>query len=162
MHRALVITALALSLAACATFGNITPGISREPEVIAKFGLPGDAHQAPDGSRVLEYPRQPLGYENWRVTIAPDGTVRAVEQLVDEPTFASLRPGMSRDEVLRALGRPSETSAYPRLEEDVVSWRYMEFGLRSMFFNAHFDRSGRLKSTSRTLDPASFAIDSSM
>ena len=146
---------LTLILVGCASlFIELVPGSSREPDVIAKFGTPAATRELADGSKVLEYPREPEGRENWRVTLAPDGTVRSVEQLVDEPTFARIVPGMTRDQVLEALGRPTEEKSYSVLKEDAVSWRYVEFGNRVMFFNAHFDPSGRLKYTSRTPDPA--------
>lgn len=143
-----------LTLAACASLATLTPGVSREQDVIAKFGAPADERRLPDGSRVLDFPREPEGMENWRVTLAPDGTVRSVEQLVDEPTFARILPGLSRSEVLQMLGRPSEEKHFPNLGEDVLSWRYLEFGNRRMFFNANFGPDGRLKYTSRTPDPA--------
>ena len=133
-------------------FTKLTPGTSREQDVIAKFGQPAEERRLPDGSRVLDFPREPEGAENWRVTIGPDGTVRTVEQLVDEPTFTKVLAGLTRDEVLQMLGRPSEEQSFPNLGEEVVSWRYLEFGNRVMFFNAHFV-DGRLKYTSRTPDP---------
>jgi len=75
------------------------------------------------------------------------------EQVVDESAFANVVLGLTRDEVLQMLGPPTEEQSFANLGEDVVSWRYVEFGNRLMFFNAHFDRSGRLKYTSRTPDP---------
>jgi hypothetical protein len=137
----------------------LVPGTSREQDVIARLGRPAGEHRLPDGSRVLDFPREPEGMENWRVTIGPDGTVRSVEQLVAEPTFARILPGLTIDQVLQMLGRPSEEQTYPNLAEHVVSWRYLEFGNRVMFFNAHFDSAGRLKYTSRTPDPAQHTGD---
>jgi len=146
---------LALTFAGCASlFTPLVPGTSREPAVIAKFGTPAATRVLADGGKVLEYPREPEGGENWRVTLAPDGTVRSVEQLVNEPTFAKIVRGMTRDQVLEALGRPTEEKRFVLLKEDVISWRYVEFGSRIMLFNAHFDPSGHLKYTSRTPDPA--------
>lgn len=139
---------LPLVLAGCAA--ALVPGTSREPDVIARFGNPAEQWQLPDGSRVLEYPRQPLGYENWRVVLAPDGTVRAVQQLLDEVHFARLRPGMTMDEVKREIGPYAEMMHFRNLAETTWSWRYMEPGSRRVFFNAHFDSAGRLKYTSRT------------
>ena len=145
---------LALTLTACANFADIAPGASREQDVLARFGRPAAEQRLPDGSRALDYPREPEGMENWRVTLAPDGTVRSVEQLVDEPTFARILPGLTREQVLQMLGRISEEKSYANLGEDVLSWRYLEFGDRRMFFNAHFDRSGRLRYTTRSPDPS--------
>ena len=150
-----LIGCLSLTLAACAAlFAPIVPGTSAEADVIAKFGAPDATRALANGGKVLEYPREPEGMQNWRVTLAPEGTVLSVEQLVDEPTFAKIQPGMTRDQVLMELGRPTEQKSYALLNEDVASWRYMEFGNRVMFFNAHFDPSGRLKYASRSPDPA--------
>jgi hypothetical protein len=133
-------------LSACTT---LVPGTSKEADVLAHFGQPVEQRTLPDGGRILEYPRSPLGFENWRVTLGADGTVRNVEQLLDEPHFARVKPGMTVDQVKLELGRPGEFAKYANLSEEVLSWRYMEFS-RRMFFNAHFDMSGRLKYASRS------------
>lgn len=141
---------VALVLSGCAT--PLIPGTSREPDVIARFGTSAEQSRLPDGTRVLDYSRQPLGLENWRVRLNPDGTVLTVEQLLDEPHFAKLKRGMSMDEVKRELGRPYGTTHYSNLGEDVISWLYRDPFSR-WFFNAHFDGSGFLKTTSRSVDP---------
>ena len=51
----------------------------------------------------MRYEIKPLGYENWRVTLAPDGTVRAVDQLLTEASFNRLRQGMTKAEVQQQL-----------------------------------------------------------
>ena len=150
MKHSAALCSLALALGGCAA--ALVPGTSREPDVIASFGASVEESRLPDGVRVLEYPRQPLGLENWRVSLSPDGTVRAVEQLLDEPHFARLKPGMSMDEVTRELGRSHSTSRFSNLDEDVISWLYRD-PFERKFFNAHFDAAGHLKYTSRTLDP---------
>ena len=146
MRLPFCIYATTLLLSGCA---SLTPGSSREADVIAYFGQPTEKRPLPDGGSLLEFPRTPLGYENWRVILAPDGTVRVVEQLLDEAHFNRLKPGMTITEVTRELGRPAETSKYAALAEEVVSWRFMDFS-RRMFFNAHFDAAGHFKYSSRT------------
>jgi hypothetical protein len=138
------------ALAGCAA--PVTVGTSREADVRTSFGTPAEQRQLPDGSRVLEYPRAPLGHENWRVTLGPDGTVRSVEQLLTETNFNRLRQGMSKADVQQQLGRHGESMSFPGLGEEVLSWRYYDIPGRPFFFNAHFDTGGRLKYTSRTED----------
>lgn len=150
MKHAVAWLSITLVLFGCAT--PLTPGTSREPDVIARFGTSAEEFRLPDGTRVLDYSRQPLGLENWRVILNPDGTVRSVEQLLDETHFARLKPGMSVADVTRELGRPYGTTHYSNLGEDVVSWLYRDPFSR-WFFNAHFDATGRLKTTSRSIDP---------
>ncbi len=148
-----LIAGLLLGLGGCASFSALLPGSSTGDEVIAKFGQPAGRRALAGGGEVLDYPREPAGLQNWRVTLSAEGRVRSVEQLVDEPYFAKIRPGMSRGEVLLTLGVISEERAYPNLQETVLSWRYRDFGSRLMFFNAHFDSSGILKYASRSIDP---------
>jgi hypothetical protein len=141
---------LALLLAGC--LAPIVPGSSREADVYERYGPPDDRWERADGGRVLVYPGGPLGLQSWRFTVAPDGSVEQVEQLLDEAHFARIRPGMTRDEVRRELGRHAESMRFPNLQEEVWSWRYMDYGNRRMFFNAHFDAEGRVKYTSRSED----------
>ena len=147
-----------LLAAGCTT---LVPGTSREVDVTSYFGKPTEERKLADGGRELEFPRSPLGYENWRVTLGPDGVVRNVEQLLDEPHFKQLKPGMTMDEVKHVLGRPGDYAKYPNLSEEVLSWRYMEFSVR-MFFNAHFDGAGRFKYSSRLEEPRPIGDDISM
>jgi hypothetical protein len=154
--------ALVVGVLGCATlsgcvalFLTLEPGVSRKEQVLAKYGTPDEIRQRADGSIVYEYPREPEGRENYRVTLSPDGTLRSVEQLIDEPYFARLQPGMTREQVLEILGRPSAYEAYPRLAETVILWNFTDFGSKRMQFNAHFDeRTGLLTHTSRNEDPA--------
>jgi hypothetical protein len=151
MRLLAVFLVLAWVLAGCA---ELVPGVSRESDVVASFGAPAETRQLADGGRVLEYPREPLGNQNWRATLDGKGTLQSIEQLVDEAHFARLRVGMSVDEVLRELGRPSDKSGFPNLGEEVLSWAYLDLD-RRWYFNAHFDAgTGKLKRTSHTPDPA--------
>jgi hypothetical protein len=139
---------LGLLLAGC--FTPIVPGESREAELYERFGQPDERREASDGSRVLVYPGGPLGTQSWRFTVSPEGIVERIEQLLDEAHFARIRAPMTRDEVRRELGRPGESMRFANLQEEVWSWRYLDFGNRRMFFNVHFDPQGRVKYTSRS------------
>jgi hypothetical protein len=141
---------LLFTLAGCSIFVQLVPGSSREADAIAKFGKPDEVRTLPDGGKVLEFPQGPEGWENWRVTLGPAGVVNAVEQLVDEPYFAKVHPGMTQREVLLVLGRPIELVELSNLDEVVLSWNYTEPGNRAMQFNAHLNRSGVVKEVSRT------------
>lgn len=147
MKPVLAAMSLCSLLAACAS----PPGVgSRDAEVRAYFGTPAAERTLADGSRVLDYSRAPLGHENWRVTLGPNGIVRSVRNLLVEENFAHVRPGMSKAEVQEQLGRHAETMTFPNLAEEVLSWRFWGGQGQPMFFNGHFDPSGRLKYASRT------------
>ncbi len=150
--RGLWLSCISLLLGACAA--QIVPGASTESDVLASFGKPVDARQIEGGKRELDYPRGPRGRETWRVTLSAEGSVVSVAQLLEEANFARLKPGMSKDEVDHEMGRHFFVADFPGNREEVWSWRYAEFGNRTMYFNTHFDSgSGRLKFTSRSPDP---------
>ena len=154
MAAGLSVTVLAATLLLGGCANPVLPGTSTEAEVIAYFGKPVDIRPLENGAREFDYPRGPLGRETWRVTLAGDGKVLQVEQLLDEPHFVRLTKGMSKGEVQRELGRHFITTDFSNLDEQVWSWRYTEFGSRFMFFNAHFDaQNSLLKHTSRTPEP---------
>jgi hypothetical protein len=139
----------------CACAAQIVPGASTETDVLAYFGKPVDSRQMEGGRKEFDYSRGPRGFETWRVTLSPEGKVVSVEQLLDETNFRRLKPGMSKDEVDHILGRHFVTAEFTNSGEEVWSWRYAEFGNRSMYFNTHFDAgTGKLKYASRTPDPA--------
>jgi outer membrane protein assembly factor BamE (lipoprotein component of BamABCDE complex) len=76
------------------------------------------------------------------------------EQVLDEAAVSQLGPSMTREELIARLGPPASEAQYRALGEKVLSWHYVEFGNRRMYFNAHFDEQDRLQRYSRTPDPA--------
>jgi hypothetical protein len=147
------VTALAVATLATALLSSCAspPTVgSREEAVRAYFGSPTAQRTTPEGTKVLDYSRAPLGHENWRVTVGKDGTVQSVRQLLAEDNFVNVRTGMTKAQVEEQLGRHGETMAFPNLGEEVWSWRFWGGQSQPMFFNAHFDNAGRLKYTTRT------------
>jgi hypothetical protein len=74
---------------------------------------------------------------------------------VTDAQIAGLPAGIDRSELLHRLGPPADENAYQGLNETVLSWRLVETGNQRSLFNAHFDRTGRLKGYTRTPDPSS-------
>jgi outer membrane protein assembly factor BamE (lipoprotein component of BamABCDE complex) len=70
-----------------------------------------------------------------------------------ETEFRKLKQGMTKSDVEALLGKPIVVSAFPRLEEEVWDYRYMDVQLR-MYATLHFDSQGTLKYHSERLDPA--------
>lgn len=139
----------ALALAGCASFTQLSPGMSSR-QVGALVGAPTQVWKDADGSEVWEYPLGPFGVETYMVSFGPDRTVRQVRQVLTEETITTLRVGMSRDDVRRLLGKPREIGNIDRTNEEVWSWRYREWGVRNMELHVQFDRgSGTLKAYSR-------------
>jgi len=109
-----------------------------------------------DGSEVWEYPRGPFGVETYMVTLGPDRAVREVRQVLSEETISKLQAGMSREEVRRLVGSPRYVGFSNRTDEEIWSWRYRAWKVRTMDLYVQFDRpTGRLKTVSK------FQVDTS-
>jgi len=145
MPRALLLTlAAALSAWGCA-LSPVTPGMD-EAQVQARLGKPETVRKNSDGSQVWEYPTGPAGRQTYMVRVGADRSVTEVRQVLSDPFFAQIKPGMSREEVRQILGRPGDVSMFPARDEEVWSWRYQQ--VNPMFFNVMFDRSsGTVRST---------------
>ncbi len=83
-------------------------GLSTEADVRAQFGEPVTIWPEADGSRTLEYNRQPMGHQNYMITIGTDGTMSALRQVLTPSVFAQVQVGMGQEQVRRLLGnRPN-------------------------------------------------------
>jgi len=140
MRNVLFLVAAA-ALAGCASYGgaSLVPGGSTEAEVRATMGTPALTFDE-GGARRLVYPRGPLGLETYMADIGPDGRVVSVGNVLRDETFFQVRPGMTKDEILRLIGPPGETMAFPRSQTHAWDYRYMDtWGYRAIFsvtFNA--------------------------
>ena len=102
---------------------KLEEGVSTEADVRREFGEPTAVFPEPDGSRTFEYPRQPEGWQNYFITIGPDGRMSALRQVLTDTNFARIRPGMDKSEVRRLLGRPAQAKPYPLKNEEVCLTR---------------------------------------
>jgi len=117
-----------------------------EAQVQARLGKPDTVRKNSDGSQVWEYPTGPAGRQTYMVKVGADRSVTDVRQVLSDPYFAQVKPGMSREEVRQILGRPGDVWMFPARDEEVWSWRYQQ--VNPMFFNVMFDRSsGTVRST---------------
>jgi len=147
MPRTLLFLALAASLLSCAGASTVRSGMD-EAQVQARMGKPETVRKNPDGSETWEYPTGPLGRQTYMVTVGSDHAVKDVRQVLSDEYFLKVIPGMSRDEVRRLLGKPSEVSTFAARDEEVWSWRYQQ--QNAMFFHVMFDRSaGTVRKTER-------------
>jgi outer membrane protein assembly factor BamE (lipoprotein component of BamABCDE complex) len=122
---------------------RLEEGLSTEADVRREFGEPATVFAEPDGSRTLEYPRQPEGQVNYLITIAPDGRMSALRQVLQPATFAQVRPGLDKAQVRRLLGRPARVTPYPLKREEEWDWRWRN-GMASRWFTVVFDADGRV------------------
>jgi len=128
---------------------KLTRGVSTEADVRAAMGEPAMIWDDGGGARTLEYPKGPAGHRTWMIALDGSGTLRDYRQVLTTETFATIRPGMTMEEVRRTLGRPRSATDFPLKNETVWDWRYLEPPGTERIFNVHFDRdSGRVTTTS--------------
>jgi hypothetical protein len=141
-------------LAGCAAFKPVTLNAGEpEAQVLAKLGQP--THQYRDKEdRLLEYMTGPWGQKTFMARIGPDGKLKTYEQVLTTEKFATIREGAaSKDEVLRTIGAPSETSYLSLPELEVWSYPYKESGVWNSMMHVHFDRSGIVRKMMNGPDP---------
>jgi hypothetical protein len=144
MKQAFAACALAFLLAACASYSgyNLRPGAT-EDDVLRTMGRAAMEFRNPDGSRELAYPRGPLGLETFMVDLGADGRMLEIRQVLTDGMFdTKIRPGITRDDVLRLIGPPGDEMDFPRMAQDSWEWRYRDTWGYIAFFSVNFDRSG--------------------
>lgn len=129
-------------------------GVSTEADVRTVMGQPDTVWEETDGSRVLEYPRGPEGYRTWMFIIDSQGRLADWRQVLTPENFARIRPGMTKENVRRVLGKPRTVAEFALKNEEVWDWRYLDATQKPQLFNVHFDRgTGRVTGTSASPDP---------
>jgi hypothetical protein len=144
----------ALLMAACAGYGgsDLKPGLATRPEVLASMGTPAMSWKNPDGSEQLAYPRGPTGTQTFMAYLGPDGKLQRIEKVLDGSQFHRIRPGMSKEEVLRVLGPPGApyTQYFSMRNELAWSWLYCSSWNALEFFDVMLDAdTGIVRTTGR-------------
>ena len=158
MHRSfhvLLSASLAMTLAGCdpQRVEKLEEGVSTEIDVRRQFGDPATVTAEADGTRTLDYPRQPEGWTNYVVRIGADGKMSSLRQLLNNDNFARVKPGQTQQDVRNILGRPASTVPYALKQQEVWDWRCKPSGQESKLFSVTFDSSGRVVSTALADDP---------
>lgn len=132
---------------------KLSKGMSTEADVRSAMGEPEMIWQDDNGSHTLEYPKGPEGHRTFMVELDAQGIFQTYVQVLRPENFATIKPGMSRDQVRRILGKPRTVVKFGLKNEEVWDWRYLEGPTTERFFNVHFDdASGTVTQTSVT-DP---------
>ena len=144
----------AFALAGCAGMIRHFPSQGDTTEqVIAKMGHPNAVYPE-DGGQEFEYTTQPMGEFCYMVHMGPDGRVTGFEQVLTGEKFATLKiDHATRDDVLRTIGHPAETSALPLRDYEVWSYRYLENGVWYSMMHVEFDRNGVVRAMQNGPDP---------
>jgi hypothetical protein len=130
---------------------KLVEGVSTEADVKRLFGEPKTVTIAADGTRTLDYPRQPEGYANYVMVIGSDGKLASLRQLLNADNFSKIKPGMTRDDVIKQLGPFSRERRFELKKETLIEWRFRE-GQDGKLFGVTLDDSGKVTGTSTTLD----------
>jgi outer membrane protein assembly factor BamE (lipoprotein component of BamABCDE complex) len=149
------VAALLLVLAGCdpQRIEQLEEGVATEADVRKQFGQPAAVFDNADGSRTLEYPRQPEGQTNYFITIGADGKMSKLRQVLTARNLALVQPGMDKSEVRRLLGRPAKVRVYAlKMDEEEWSWRWRD-GQQAKEFSVVFGTDGRAKSSASVDDP---------
>ena len=157
--RGAPIALVALATAGCVGYGP--QGLSRgapEQAVVQRMGPPTGVYPRPEGGRRLEFARGPMGRHTFMVDLDPGGRVLQWEQVLTEARFNALQAGLSRQEVLYRLGRPSHEMHIPRRHERVWSYRY-ESPFCQWFQVSLDTRTDRVTQTGYNVDPLCDAND---
>jgi len=134
---------LAMLLGGCAAYDGRTvqPGVSTEADVRVVMGTPAAEFANTDGSRRLAYPRGPLGTQTYMAEVGSDGKVTTVRNVLRDETFQQIQPGMSREEILRMIGPPGETMAFPRTRQTAWDYRFVDTWGYPAIFSVSFDEN---------------------
>jgi hypothetical protein len=105
------------------------------------MGEPAMQWQEPDGSRLLAYPRGPMGVHTYMVKIANNGKLQGIENLLTSGNLRRIEAGMSKEQVLRALGpsQPAWTVYFKARDELVWEWSYCDDFNQLARFDVLFD-----------------------
>lgn len=131
---------------------KLEEGVSTEVEVRKQFGDPVTVTVAPDGTRTMDYPRQPEGWTNYVIQIGPDGKMSSLRQLLTADNFARVQPGLGQQEVRNILGRPAKQQRFDVKKEEVWDWRFKN-GQESKMFSVTFNTEGKVIATGVGDDP---------
>jgi outer membrane protein assembly factor BamE (lipoprotein component of BamABCDE complex) len=156
-QRAAALCALAAAatlLVACdpQRVAKLEEGVSTEVQVRKEFGDPVTITTEADGSRTMDYPRQPEGWTNYVIKIGADGKVSSIRQLLNPDNFAKVTAGLGQQEVRNILGRPAKQQRFDLKKEEIWDWRFKD-GQMSKIFSVTFDVNGKVTTTGVTDDP---------
>lgn len=133
---------------------ELEEGVATEADVRTKFGEPEKIWDGENGTRIFEYNRQPLGHQNYMISIGTDGKMSALRQVLTPASFAKVQPGMMMEDVRKMLGKPAKVITYDLKKETYYNWRYLaDQNNTSMIFSAVMNSDLRVLRTETGLDP---------
>jgi SmpA / OmlA family len=147
--------ASALTLSGCDFVAQqeLKVGVSTADDVKKFMGKPEMVWEEKDGTLFMEFPRSPEGHQTYVVEIGSDGKYKGMKNILTDDSFAKIQAGQTQDDVRRTLGKPSEQVQFKLKNEVVWSWKFSPSPGKSEIFNVHFNPEGKVKTTSKSVDP---------
>lgn len=141
-----------LALGGCATaYGpQSLPTGATVAEVTSALGPPTGRYARSGGER-LEYARGPYGRHTYMLDFDPQGRLVGWQQVLTEDRFNAVRAGTTREDVLFAIGRPSQESRLGFQNRTLWSYRYDAPFCK--WFQVGLDAQGRVVDTGYGPDP---------
>lgn len=156
----LAIAAFALAgVAGCAGYSpkGLPPGAS-SAQAIEKLGAPTGRHAGEAGGARLEFARGPAGVHTYMLDFDAGDRLLGWEQVLNEQNFLDLKIGMSKTEVLRRIGRPSNVRFLSRQQHQLWSYRYdTPF---CIWYQVSLDTADRVAELGHNVDPACERLNS--
>lgn len=124
-----------------------------ESDLIAKRGQPTGRYQ--DGQdHLLEYALGPWGQRTYMARVGANGKVVSFEQVLTVQKFGTIKVGEStKNDVLRTVGAPSETSYLTLTDLEVWTYPYKESEVWNSMMHVHFDKAGVVRKMLNLPDP---------
>jgi outer membrane protein assembly factor BamE (lipoprotein component of BamABCDE complex) len=141
MRTTIAVASLTSLMVACAGYGppaSLRAG-STEAEVVQAMGQPTGRYQLPEGPTRLEFARGPYGRHTYMVDLDAQGRVMQIEQVLDRRYFEGVSPGITKDQLLRYIGRPSEVQGMMRNGQ---IWSYRYANNDCLWWQAQLDAQG--------------------
>ena len=164
MRNVITIVFVLLSVAGCASLSGPPPLPGDSIDTVKlKLGTPTASYSAGQ-EQLLEYATGPMGQTTWMAHIGADGRLTRLEQVLTGEKFATIKVGSAtKQDVLRTIGRPAETSRVAMRDFEVWSYRYKESGVWNSMMHVHFDQAGvvqqMLNGPDRMYEERRFFID---
>lgn len=156
MNKSFKFTTLAalLLLGGCAGLMRQAPTVGDSAEMVQqKMGAPTAIYGA-GNDRLFEYATGPMGQQTYMAHIGADGRMTSYEQVLTSEKFATIKiDSATKDDVLRAVGRPAEMSRVALRNYEVWSYRYKEAGVWNSLMHVHFDQQGVVRQMMNGPDP---------
>ncbi len=144
---------LALCLTGCAVFAPPPDPGAPEQVILERYGKPAATY--PDGDTILwEYPGGYWSQETYMARMDREKRLVSWEQVRTDAKFGTLTIGKSTaNDVLKTVGRPTETSQIHLNNYKVWTYRYKQDGVWDSVMHVMFDDNGIVQKMETGRDP---------